>query len=72
MSENHAGILNHLAANPQHGTATCCRGTLREIMMQTGGQLMAAGHLWDIRSKSLGGGVYRLSLHPWRQEANKR
>ncbi len=55
-------ILNHLASMPERGNATCERRELREIMLQTGGKMMACGRYYDIRAKHLGAGVYRLTL----------
>lgn len=61
MSETHS-ILNHLASMPRYGNATATHAQVREIMLQTGGWMMACGSLYDIKSKHLGGGIYRLSL----------
>lgn len=54
-------ILNFLASMPG-GNATCERAALREIMLQTGGSMLARGQLYDIKKESLGAGVYRLTL----------
>lgn len=62
MSAEATSILNHLAAIPRDGNATCERKVLREIMLQTGGWMFAHGRQYDIQSKHLGAGVYRLSL----------
>jgi hypothetical protein len=64
MSGEANRILDNFARCP--GTHTTCeKPVLREIMLQTGGQLMANGQLYDIHKRSLGAGVYRLSLRPW-------
>lgn len=55
-------ILDHLAAMPTYGHGTVERKELKEIMLQTGGEMMACGELWEIKSKHLGAGVYKLSL----------
>jgi hypothetical protein len=55
-------ILNHLASNPEHGNAVAKGAEVREIMLQTGGFMTAAGSLYDIKAAGIGGGVYRLTL----------
>lgn len=35
---------------------------LKELLLATGGSVIARGMLWDIKSQSLGAGVYRVSL----------
>jgi hypothetical protein len=57
-------ILNFLAGMPT-GHATANKDTLQEIMTTTGGQLMARGHLYEIKQKHLGVGVYRVYLSRW-------
>lgn len=52
---------NFLASLPS-GTTTLDRTDLRSLMMETGSMLMARGRLYDIVSKSLGAGVYLVSL----------
>lgn len=51
---------------PSHGHATIERPELRAIMLRTGGQMLAQGDLWDIVTKHLGAGVYRISLKRWK------
>lgn len=62
MSERTRSILNHLAAMPEYGNAAAEKDEVREIMLQTGGWMLACGHQWDIKAKQLGAGVYRLTL----------
>lgn len=57
--------INHLASMPKIAHATVTTKELREIMLRTGGQMLAQGDLWDIQKKSLGAGVYRISLKRW-------
>ena len=55
-------ILNFLAKMPA-GTATADgRAVVRAVMLQTGGTMMACGEYFDVRSRSLGGGVYQITL----------
>lgn len=57
-------ILGNLAAMPGGIATAQSRAIVREIMLQTGGAMMACGSLYDIKSRSLGGGVYRITLVP--------
>ena len=58
--------MNHLNDNfyriPEHFSSTLTRKQLRETLLDTDGYVMACGRLWDIKSKHLGAGVYRISL----------
>ena len=58
-------LLNFLAGMPYGNCTASSRDVLRDVMLQTGGRLMARGELYDIQSKTLGGGVYRLTLKRW-------
>lgn len=53
--------LNFLASLPS-GNTTVMKDDLRDIMMETGGNMLACGRLYDIKSKHLGAGVYRITL----------
>lgn len=35
---------------------------LRSLQLESGGFLMACGELWNVKAKSLGAGVYQVSL----------
>lgn len=52
---------NFLASLPS-GHTTLKSSDLRSLLLETGGQLLARGYLYDIQSRSLGAGVYRVSL----------
>jgi hypothetical protein len=54
-------VLNFLASNPD-GSDVMVAADLREVLLFTGGTMMARGRLYDIVSKPLGAGVYRVSL----------
>lgn len=55
-------VLNFLAAMPKYGNATVETPVLREIMLSTGGWMLACGDTYNIKTESLGGGVSRLTL----------
>lgn len=54
--------LNFLASGPRYGHTTMTKDDLRTILMETGGNMLACGSLYDIVAKPLGAGVYRVSL----------
>lgn len=54
-------VLKHLASMPGLGHASVTREQLREIMLSTGGEMILLARLYEITSKHLGGGVYRVS-----------
>jgi len=55
-----------LASMPGLAHTTMTREQLRKLLMETGGQLMANGKLWNITSKHIGAGIYRVSSKLWR------
>lgn len=58
--------LNFLASMPG-GTTTMTAEDLRELLLETGGNMLACGRLYDFAPEHLGAGVYRVSLrltHP--------
>lgn len=61
------GILTFLASSPAYGSTTCTRGVLRALLLKTDGRMMACGSLYDIKSKHVGAGIYRVSLADWRK-----
>lgn len=54
----------HISAwqNPKWFEDTVDKKQLKEILMETGGNIIACGYVWDIKSKHLGAGVYKISL----------
>jgi hypothetical protein len=38
---------------------------LRALLLQTGGQMLAGGHLYRIKAKHLGAGVHEVRLKQW-------
>lgn len=66
MSPETNRALQFLASMPS-GHTTLPTKQLRELLLETGGQVMARGSLYDIKSRSLGAGVYDVSLKLWRE-----
>lgn len=46
---------------PGYATVTMKRKQLKEFLYATGGQILANGHLWDIKTTHLGLGVYNVT-----------
>ena len=63
MTPEQTRQLNFLAAMPC-GSTTMERDDLRAVLLQTGGNMLACGRLYDIVAKPLGAGVYRVTLTP--------
>ena len=61
VSKESIRVMQFLAGTPV-GTTTVNETQLHEIMMQTGGNMLACGSLYNIEAKLLGAGVYKLSL----------
>lgn len=55
--------LNFLAGCPQ-GSTTMERADLKTVLMETGGNMLACGRLYDIVAKDIGAGVYKVTLTP--------
>lgn len=64
MSPEANRVLQFLANMPT-GHTTLDAKSFREILLETGGQIMARGSLYDIKGKSLGAGVYSVRLVRW-------
>lgn len=54
--------LTHLWDIPGVSNATVDRKRLRAFLEATGGEVLARGHLWDVKSKHLGAGMYKVQL----------
>lgn len=59
-------ILNFLAGCPSGNATASSRAVVRAIMLQTGGRMLACGYDFDVKSRPLGGGVYRITLEATR------
>jgi hypothetical protein len=56
--------LNYLASCPHHGSTTMKREDLQAVLLNTGGNMLACGSLYDIVGKDIGAGIYRVTLQP--------
>lgn len=58
--------MNHLGDNfytvPAIANTSMTTKHLKETLLATDGKILACGYLWDIVSKRIGPGVYRVSL----------
>ena len=64
MDAEEQRILNFLASMPKYGNSVVDKKQLKNILTETGGQMMACGELYEIKAKHLGVGTYRISLRP--------
>lgn len=55
-------VLDHLVSFPGISHSAARRDLAQQVLLQTDGQMMANGQLWEISCKPLGAGVYRLQL----------
>lgn len=55
---------NYLASMPQ-GHTTLKTVDYQALQLETGGQIMGCGYLWEIVGKKIAPGVYRVSLKRW-------
>lgn len=55
--------LNFLAACPA-GSTTMEHNDLKSVLLETGGNMLACGRLYDIQAKPIGAGVYKVTLSP--------
>jgi hypothetical protein len=62
MTDKAEQVLNFLASTPLHGNSVVDRAVAREILSKTDAQVMANGTLWDVITKHVGAGMYRVSL----------
>lgn len=53
---------NFLCSAPANGTTTCTTQVLKALLLKYDGQLSSYGELWDVISKRVGPGVYRVWL----------
>jgi hypothetical protein len=59
-------MTNHLPTSfyqiPHCASTTMTRKDLKETLLATDGWVLSCGEIFDIKSKHLGAGVYRISL----------
>ena len=65
-------ILDFLALSPNHGRSSVTTRVLQEIMMSTGGDMLAMGYSWDVCSRRLAPGVHKVWLVPARRPSRRR
>lgn len=58
MNKNHLSI-NHYTM-PGNFNETMTTAQLKETLLTTDGSILACGYLWDIKSKKIGPGVYKV------------
>jgi len=61
-------LPNHFYSMPGHAHTTMDRKDLKELLLATGGQTLACGKLYDIKTKHLGAGVYKVYLKRYKEK----
>ncbi len=61
MNKEQHRQLNFLAGCPG-GSTTMEHSDLKTVLMETGGNMLACGRLYDIIGKPIGAGVYKVTL----------
>lgn len=60
---------------PRYANTTMDKKDLKELLLHSDGWIMACGHMWDIGSKHIGAGVYRVTLkersYKWQKRRNE-
>ena len=62
LSSTEQGIINHLVNAPAFNHETVRLGVMQNIILETGGEIMAHGTLYHFKAKRLCPGIYKLSL----------
>jgi hypothetical protein len=57
-----AVLPDHFFTMPHSANTTMTSAELRSILLNNDGMVMAAGELWEVRSRHLGVGVHRVWL----------
>lgn len=63
MTPEQHRVCNFLASLPS-GNTTVEHDDVKAILLETGGNILARGRLYDIVAKPIGAGIYKLSLTP--------
>lgn len=61
VSKEAIRVLNFLAGMPG-GHSTLTRKDVHDLLLETGGNMLARGRLYDIVARDIGAGVYKISL----------
>jgi hypothetical protein len=65
-------LPNHFYTMPNVANTTMDKKDLKEVLLSTGGFILACGRLYDIKSKHLGVGVYKVWLKSTSEDAIMR
>ena len=67
-----ASLPTYFYTMPRHAHGTFDRKELRKILLSNGGQITANGELYDVKTKHLGAGVYKVWLEHWQPREDQR
>ena len=54
--------MNFLASIPMYGNTTMHKKDVQEMLLETGGNMLACGRLYNFVVKDIGADIYRVSL----------
>jgi len=54
--------MNFLASCPAYGNTTMTKEDVRTMLLETGGNMLACGRLYNFVVKEIGADIYRVSL----------
>ena len=58
-------LPNNFYTMPEWASTTMEESDLKEVMLATGGEILACGQLWNVCTNHLGAGVYKVFLKRW-------
>lgn len=67
MTSEAAQACRYLAGCPRYGNTTLTKKDTQSLLLETGGNMLARGSLYNIKTQDLGADIYRVSLelaHP--------
>jgi hypothetical protein len=68
--DNCQKLSNNFWTIPDFANELMTRKELREVLLDTGGQIIAHGRLRNIKSKHIGAGVYKVTLESLKENDN--
>jgi len=58
-------LPNNFYTMPNHARTTMDSAALKELMLSTGGEIIAGEKIWNICSRHIGAGAYKVYLKEW-------
>lgn len=58
-------LPDNFYTTPEHAWTTMNMTDLKELLLNTGGEIIACGKIWNICSRNAGVGAYKVYLKEW-------